>query len=552
MHAIDQMTPLVEEPRRTWTAYLLDTLFAVAGVMLSTTLIASFQLYPRIPNISSIYLLAVLSLATWRGRYAATLAALLAFLSFNFFVIPPLYTFTVYRTEEWIALFVLLISGLLTSHLTATLRQQSQHIARKEYETRILYNLVRLINQEGRPELQLKVIARAIVDVFASWGIQDCEIIQPDAQGTLQVQVCASQDQPSPLLPGELTHAAWVIKHGQSLETIEHASTQHHQRAFKHSIYHTCYWLPLIIGAKTVGVLRLHIHKGGRQAEHFDFSQEARIDTHKYPHNAFFWAFLDQATLLIERSRLQRENLHLEVLQQTDTLRAALLSSVSHDLRTPLTVIKASASTLLEQDIHWEEAAQHSIARSIEREADRLNRLVGNLLDMSRIEEGALKPEKEWYQVRALIQDVLDRLSSLFEGRSVQLHGARDLPPVELDYLHLDQVLTNLLENAVRYTPPGTPIDIVVQPQEHEMLISVADRGPGIPQAEQKLIFDKFYRVLHHKQPGTSDISTPGSGLGLAVCKGLIEAHEGRIWVESHPQEGAQFFIALPLRPFEH
>ena len=550
MHGINQITPLVEEQQRTWTAYLLDTLFAVAGVMLITALIALFQLYPRIPNISSIYLLVVLSLATWRGRYAATLASLLAFLSFNFFVIPPVYTFTVYRTEEWIALFVLLISGLLTGHLTVTLRQQSLRIARKEYETRILYNLVRLINQEGRPELQLKVIAHAIVDVFASWGIQNCEIIQPDIQGMLQIQVSARQDQTSSLLPGELTHATWVIKHGQSLETIEHASKQS-QHASGHSIYHTCYWIPLIIGTKAVGVLRLHMHRKEGEAEYFDFSQKAHIDTHKYPHNAFFWAFLDQATLLIERSRLQNENLRLEVLQQTDTLRAALLSSVSHDLRTPLTVIKASASTLLEQDIHWEEAAQRSIARSIEREADRLNRLVGNLLDMSRIEEGALKPEKEWYQVRALIQDVLDRLSSLFEGRSVQLLAPDDLPPVELDYLHLDQVLSNLLENAVRYTPPGTPIDVTVLPQEHEMLISVADRGSGVPQAERKLIFDKFYRVLHQKQPGTSNTATPGSGLGLAVCKGLIEAHNGRIWVEARPEGGSQFFIALPLRPFE-
>ncbi|MBO0781319.1 MAG: hypothetical protein J2P37_21070, partial [Ktedonobacteraceae bacterium] len=260
----------------------------------------------------------------------------------------------------------------------------------------------------------------------------------------------------------------------------------------------------------------------------------------------FFWTFLDQAALLIERDRLRGERLRLEVLQRTDTLRAALLSSVSHDLRTPLTVIKASTSSLLQKDVRWDEEAQHSFLRSIEREADRLNRLVGNLLDMSRIEDGAIKPEKEWYQITALVQDVLDRLRSLLQNRSIHLHLPTDIPPIALDYLHIDQVLTNLIENAIRYTPPASPIEVTVQHQGNEVCMSVADRGPGIPEDEMEHIFDKFYRVLSNKHRLPAD-SPAGSGLGLAVCKGLVEAHGGHIWAEAREGGGMVFRVVLPV-----
>jgi len=214
-----------------------------------------------------------------------------------------------------------------------------------------------------------------------------------------------------------------------------------------------------------------------------------------------------------------------------------------------LTVIKAAAGSLLQEDIHWDEEAQRSFAHSIEREADRLNRLVGNLLDMSRIEDGALKPEKDWYQVTALIQDVLDRLQPLLQGRTVSLHLPIDLPPIELDYLQIDQVLTNLIENAVRYTPPGSPIEVSVQLSGDEIIITIADRGPGIPESDYERIFNKFYRVLnttdHHPT------SPPGSGLGLAVCKGLVEAHGGKIWAEPRPAGGMRFFVVFPVSTTE-
>jgi two-component system, OmpR family, sensor histidine kinase KdpD len=242
---------------------------------------------------------------------------------------------------------------------------------------------------------------------------------------------------------------------------------------------------------------------------------------------------------------LQRENLRIEVLQRTDALRAALLSSVSHDLRTPLTSIKASASSLLQEEVEWDEEARRGFAKSIESEADRLNRLVGNLLDMSRIEEGALKPDKDEYSLSALIHDVLGRLQPLLEGRVVLTHlPSDDLLLIDLDYLQIDQVLTNLIENAVRYTPAGLPIEVNAHVEGEQVEISVADRGPGIPEADLERVFDKFYRVLNGQHLAGYPM---GSGLGLAVCKGLVEAHAGRIWAELREGGGLIVFVVLPL-----
>ena len=297
-------------------------------------------------------------------------------------------------------------------------------------------------------------------------------------------------------------------------------------------------FIPLKIGPKVVGILSLHIVDETGQ-----FPREEPGIRHQGDPTSFFWTFLDQVTALVERARLQQESTRMEVLQRTDALRATLLSSVSHDLRTPLTSIKAAASSLLQGDVQWDEETRHGFAQAIEREADRLNRLVGNLLDMSRIEEGALKPEREEYPLVSLIHEVVGRLAPLLEGREVQKILPDDLLLVDIDYLQIDQVLTNLLENATRYTPPTSPIRISAGIEGNEVIVRVADRGPGVPQADLERIFDKFYRVMH-SQPGIH--SARGSGLGLAVCKGLVEANGGRIWAERRPDGGLIVSVALP------
>jgi two-component system, OmpR family, sensor histidine kinase KdpD len=499
----------------------------------------------------------VLGLAATRGRYPAILASLLAFLSFDFFIIPPLYTLTIDHAEEWIALITFLVTAIMTSQLAVALRGQASEAGRREREARILYDLVRVTNSEDEPEHQLQIIAQAIVDVFSSWGVYDCAIIQPDAAKNLRVQASAYQPlEQITLSPDEKAIVFWVMEHGRTMGLYDDDSlTPSTSRRFVQrvvvrstaagrSVRRSLRLIPLKVGQQVVGVLRLRILDDPRRLTQDEQRLQEEYD-HSNERTAFFWNFLEQATSLIERARLRRENLRIEVLQRTDALRAALLSSVSHDLRTPLASIKAAASSLLQQDVQWDEEAKRSFALSIEREADRLNRLVSNLLDMSRIEDGALKPEKEWYPLAELVYDVLGRLEPLFKGREVNTHIAENLPPVEVDYLQMDQVLTNLLENAARYTPASSPIDVSVWRQGPlEVRLSIADRGPGIPPADLERVFDKFYRI--HDSHRVSGYPT-GSGLGLAVSKGLVEANGGRIWAEARPGGGVVFFVTLPL-----
>ena len=557
MSTVDFMQPLTIKRSHTWQLYLLDSMLAVAGSLLVTGIIFFLHLYPRIPNISIIYLLVILGLASSRGSYAAILSSVIAFLAFDFFIVPPIYTFVINDPAQWIALFVFLVDAILTSQLAVALRVRAQQAISRERETRVLYDLMRLANRETQPEKQLSSLARAIVDVFSGWGVQDCAILQPDANGAFQVQASGYESVGSASLSyDEQTMAARVFAHGKAMGLYEDASFPALGHFAQRVLLRTAQMgsvtrgslrlIPLKVGQQVVAVLRLHLLTGAHALH-----REVRLEeggTFPNAPTTFFWTFLDQVAFLIERGRLQHENLRIEILQRTDSLRTALLSSVSHDLRTPLTSIKAAASSLLQEDVLWDRQAMHSFAAVIERQADRLNRLVGNLLDMSRIEEGALKPEKEWYSLNALVQDVLDRLQPLLEERPVIMHLPADLPPLEIDYLQIDQVLTNLVENVVRYTPAATPVEISTLHVDEYIQLSVADRGAGIPVADLERIFNKFYRVLDDK--GTSNYAN-GTGLGLAVCRGLVEAHGGRIWAEQRPGGGAIFFVTLPVGIFE-
>ena len=538
-----------EEPA--WVRYVGNSLLGIVGALLVTVIIYVFQLYPRIPNISLLYLLVILFLASTRGLYAAILASVVAFLSFDYFLVPPVYTFSIAKFDEWLALFMFLVTAVITSQLASALRRRAEQARRQEHETRILYELVRATISEESLERQLSIIARAVVDVFSSWGVLDCEILLPDVRGKLMVQGSAKKplDQVR-LSQDEEATASWVMSQAQTVELHDVAlapqkSTAYAQRAIvrstatKEQVRRYIRMIPLKIGQQVIGVLCLFMEDNPRLLA-LEKSLGAERDRPN-SQSAFFWTFVDQATSVIERARLRQESLQIEVLQKTDALRAALLSSISHDLRTPLASIKASASSLLQEDVQWSDEERQSFALAIEREADRLNRLVANLLDMSRIEAGALKPEKEWYPIDELIHDVLGRMQPLLQNRTVQTHLPDDLPPVQLDYLQIDQVFTNLIENAVRYTPSDSPIEISVNVEGDQMVICVADRGPGIPPADLERIFDKFYRVLATAKRVT------GSGLGLAVSKGLVEAHGGRIWAENREGGGAIFRFTLPL-----
>ncbi len=577
MKSIEHLLLLGKSQEAGWKRYMIDTMLATVGALLVTGIIYILQLYPRIPNISLLYLLVVLILASTRGHYTAIITSIVAFFSFDFFLVPPLYTFTIAKFDEWLALFIFLVTAIITGQLASALRLRAEQASQRESETHMLYDLVSATTGEEELERQLSIVAHAIVNVFSSAGVCDCAILLPNAEGKLSLHADLSRRAGQmKLSPEEEATAALVMARGQILEVHGQPLDATDALALKNSSlsastpsvgrYHYVRMIPLNIGQRVVGVVRLLMlqypqmdqkrHPNQVSSPHalvypekperpMELALEVERE-HPNPRTAFFWTFLDQAASIIERARLHRESLQVEVLQRTDALRAALLSSVSHDLRTPLSAIKAAASSLLQEDVQWDEETRHSFALAIEREADRLNRLVGNLLDMSRIEGGALKPEKEWYPIDELIHDVLDRMRFLLQDRDVRLFLPENLPPVELDYLQMDQVLTNLIENAIRYTPPKSPVEISVEVADGQMIMSIADYGPGISANEKERIFDKFYRVLGTQQKGKE-----GSGLGLAVCRGLVEAHGGRIWVEDQERGGAIFRFTLPVEETE-
>lgn len=528
-------------PRReaSWRRYSVDTLLAAASALLVTGGIYAFQLYPRIPNISLLYLLVVLGLASTRGRYAAIISSVVAFLAFDFFLVPPLYKFTVSKSDEWLALFIFLMTAVITGQLASALRQRAEEASQRERETNALYRLVNATANEENLERQLDIVAHAIVESFAMDGVQECAILLPDKAQKLSEHASTCNSSSQGMAQDEMSAASLVMEQQQIVDVLPASSApKKRKRADQPVPQSYLRFFPLKVGARTVGVVRLLMQtKTDEDEQGHGLGREMEGSR-----NAFFWLFLDQATAVIEHARLHQESLQVELLQRTDELRAALLSSVSHDLRTPLSSIKAAATSLLQDDVQWDEEARHSFTVAIEQEADRLNHLVGNLLDMSRIEGGALKPEKEWYPIDELIHDVLGHMHMLLKERVVQVSLPDDLPPVELDYLQIDQVLTNLIENALRYTPTGSPIEIAAAEKNGAIEVSVADHGPGVAFSDRERIFDKFYSVTNGVRKGIV-----GSGLGLAVCRGLVEAHGGRIWVENRPGGGAIFRFTLPL-----
>jgi two-component system, OmpR family, sensor histidine kinase KdpD len=552
--AIEHLLFLGPQDEQRWKRYVVDTLAAIVGALAITVIIFVLRLYPKIPNISFLYLLVVLTIASTRGLYSAIITSIIAFLSFDYFLVIPLYTFTVGKFDEWLALFIFLVTAIITGQLASALRQRAEVATQREMETRALYELVNATTSAEGLDRQLSIVAHAITDVFSSFGVRDCAILLPDEREKLTLRADACQPiNAIELSVDEEKIAALVVEQGQTVDLYGDAfPLANNSRPMPHRFRriiggsqktnHFVRIIPLRLGEKTVGVVRLLMENGSHHlsTERSTEMGKERLDSQA----AFFWTFLDQATSVIERARLRREGLQVELLRRTDALRSALLSSVSHDLRTPLSSIKAAASSLLQEDVQWSEEERRSFAAAIVRESDRLNRLVGNLLDMSRIEGGALKPEKEWYPFDELVHDVLDHLQGLVQGRQVDTFIPDDLPPVELDYLQMDQVLTNLIENAVRYTPPQSPLEIQVEARDKQLHVSIADHGPGIPTSDLERIFDKFYRVLSTKRKGTS---TMGTGLGLAVCRGLVEAHGGHIWAENREGGGAIFRFTLPL-----
>jgi two-component system sensor histidine kinase KdpD len=249
--------------------------------------------------------------------------------------------------------------------------------------------------------------------------------------------------------------------------------------------------------------------------------------------------FASQTALALERAHLAEEAQQTQIRMETERLRSSLLSSVSHDLRTPLASITGAASSLLEDDAALDASTRRELLETIREESDRLGRLVHNLLQMTRLEAGGLKVVKDWHPLEEVVGAALGRLAKQLQGREVTTRIPKDLPLVPIDDVLTEQVLINLLDNAVKHTPDGTQIEVAAWVDGGAVTVEVADRGPGLATGEEQRVFEKFYRG----HPATAR----GAGLGLAICQGFVKAHEGRIWAENRPGGGATFRFTIPL-----
>jgi two-component system sensor histidine kinase KdpD len=249
-------------------------------------------------------------------------------------------------------------------------------------------------------------------------------------------------------------------------------------------------------------------------------------------------AFANQTAMAIERTFLAEETQRALLKAETESLRNTLLSSISHDLRTPLSAITGAVSTLLQKDLAITKDSRVELLQTIHEEAEHLNRIMRNVLDMTRLESGAITLKKEWQSLEEMVGMVLSRLAERLKEHPLTVNIPDDVPLVYCDGLLIGQVLTNLLENAVKYTPPGTPLELSVKVMAFDVVVELADRGPGILPGDEERIFEKFVRGHGVGR---------GVGLGLTICRSIITAHGGIIWAQNRPEGGAVFRFTLPL-----
>ena len=510
----------------------LDIGMAVGLLGLATALMLPVREHLNLLNLGLIYLILVIVISLIARRWVSAGAAVVAFVLFDVFFILPYYTLVVARTDQLLGLGVFLGVAVVISQLVYLVRRRTLEALRHGRQMEMLYELSRALIADVDLDSMLVSIVERVVLVF---GVRSCAIVTLDDNSQPIIRVSRGAP-PDVSLRDEEALLRWVIEQRQPAGVGSHTGRivrPHGSRTTRRIITprrqaHAVLYIPIAIGNRVLGGLRV---AGAAEGMGFTHEDQQQLSL-----------FANQAALSIERIRLTEEATRAEVLSRSDKLKSALLSAVSHDLRTPLAAIKASATSMLQEDIDWTPEDRRDLLQTIDEEADRLARIVSNLLDLSRIEAGVLRPDRDWNEVAEVVSDAVVRTLSLTQGREVTVDIADDLPLVRLDYVEISQVLVNLIENAVKYSPSGQPVDIEVRRYAEEIEVSIADRGDGIPAGQESEIFSPFSRLGNGS--GAS-----GTGIGLAICKGIIEAHGGRIWVSRRADGGSVFRFTLPVEP---
>lgn len=458
-------------------------------------------------NLVMAYLLIVVIAAIRLGRGPSIMTAVLSVLAFDLFFVPPRLTFVVTDAQYLLTFAGLLAVGLVISTLTSRVRDQARAAQHREAQTAASYDLSR----DLAAAMGLEGIIPAVITHVGQIFNRQVAILLPEGETLAPYAI----DSGFGFNEDERAVATWAFQHGQpagrDTDTLPGAGAR---------------YLPLKTAHGVVGVLGIKPAIAGAQLTH----EQRRL----------MEAFASQTALAIERAQLAQQAQQAQLLQEAEKLQAALLNSISHDLRTPLASITGVLSTLRDDGAVLDEAIRADLVETAWEEANRMNHLVGNLLDMTRLEAGALKVKRELSDFQDVIGVALAQLADRMRDQSVKIDVPAELPLVPLDFVLIVQVLVNLLDNALKYSPAGTPIEVRVRLKDFQVEVDVIDRGRGIPPSDLPHIFDKFYRIQ-------SPEGISGTGLGLSISKGIVEAHGGRIWAENQADGGLVVTLALPL-----
>lgn len=443
------------------------------------------------------------------GRGPAMVSSLLAVCLFDFFFVPPYWSFAVSDTQYGVTFGVMFAIGIIISSLTARLKSQVERTRERERRTAALYQLSKQLSGiDGRVFL-LTAAGQKIAELFRA------EVAIYLAHGQRPPQINFGQRTSIAQHAVSVSVADWVMKHdqpaGRGTDTLPNA---------------VGLFMPLIGSHSTIGAIAI-----GRD----DVARLLEPDQRQ-----FIEAITGLLALALERDQSTLDAATARIETEAEQVRNSLLSSVSHDLRTPLAVITGSASSLLDVPT-LDDAQRRELLQTIAAETQRLHRLLENILQMTKLEAGQGLPNQQWHVPEELIGSALTRVQPLLQQHPLRVDVAADLPLISVDGILIEQVLLNLLENAVRYTPPGTAIAILAQRDGAWLRLAVQDNGPGIPVGMEEKIFEKFYRATPRSDDGR------GSGLGLAICRAIITAHRGTITAQNRPTGGAEFVIRLPL-----
>lgn len=500
-------SPSWHRPGKLWKQFL-----ATAGIVaLCGTLGRLSQLLGLAEaNIVMLFLLGVVLVATRYGRGPAIVAAVVNVLVFDFFFVPPHFSFTVHDAQHVLTFGVMLGIGLLVSTLTARIREQLAATQKQEHRTAALYRLTQQLSEVSGTEFLIRTASQRLHEMFPG----EVVLFAREPNGSLLLRFGEGTSVAGQSIDIQAAH--WVATHNQPAG----AGTDRLPNA-------TALFVPLIGTRQTIGAVGI---KPDDPQRLLDPDQHRLLET-----------CASLIALAIERDLSLLEVQESQLSVQTEQMRNSLLSSVSHDLRTPLAGIAGAASLLAEQREHLPAEQQHELAVSILDEADRLNRLVGNLLDLTRLQAGAIPLQRELQPIDDVIGVVLRRMERQLRDHPVQTNVPVDLPPVPIDEILVQQMLINLLDNATKFAPVGTPIELSVTATESALIVTVADHGPGIPPGQEQRLFEKFAQADQHKRSG--------SGLGLAICKGVVELHGGRIEGANRTDadRGAVLRFTLPL-----